>query len=78
MKITLRRHTSFSALLWQEDNLYIAKCIEIELASQGKTKKEAIQNLKEAIELYFEDEPESIKIPVYKNVSVEKLHVMHA
>ncbi|RIK52077.1 hypothetical protein DCC61_00715 [Candidatus Microgenomates bacterium] len=52
--------SGFHALVWQEDDLFVAKTIEIELASQGKTKKEALKNLEEAIELYFQDEPKTI------------------
>lgn len=48
--------SGFNALVWQEDNIFVAKTLEIELASQGKTAKEALDNLEEAIELYFEDE----------------------
>ena len=39
----------------QEDNWFVAKCLENSVASQGKTIDEAIENLKEALELYFED-----------------------
>jgi len=39
------------ALLWKEGNLYVSKCLEIEVASQGKTKEEAIFNLEEALSL---------------------------
>ena len=35
----------------------MARCLEIEIASQGKTTDEALANLKEALELYFEDMP---------------------
>ena len=35
---------------------YVATCIENNVASQGKSIDEAITNLKEAIELYYEDE----------------------
>lgn len=35
----------------------MARCLEIEVASQGKTTDEALANLKEALELYFEDVP---------------------
>ncbi len=45
----------FHSVVWQEDKWYVAKALEIELASQGKTEKEAVANLKEALELYFED-----------------------
>lgn len=40
-------------IVWREDKLFAAKFLEIELASQGETKKEAIDNLKEALSLRF-------------------------
>lgn len=49
-------HHDLNVLVWQEDDLFVAKTVEIEIASQGKTKKEALKNLQEALELYFEDE----------------------
>jgi len=63
----------FHALVWQEDDLYVAKTIEIELASQGKTKKEALKNLEEAIELYFQDEPK----PLFNVNSLQNLTFEH-
>jgi len=45
---------TFTASVWQEGDWYVAQCREIEVASQGKTKKEALSNLAEAIELHFE------------------------
>ena len=35
----------------------MARCLEAEVASQGRTIEEALANLREALELYFEDEP---------------------
>lgn len=46
----------YNALVWKESGLFVAKAIEVEVASQGKTKVEALKNLEEALELYFEDE----------------------
>jgi predicted RNase H-like HicB family nuclease len=43
----------FTASVWREGRLYIAQCREIEIASQGRSKQEAISNLSEAIELHF-------------------------
>lgn len=62
-----------NALVWREENLYVAKAIEVEVASQGKSRKEAINNLKEALELYFEDEklPQS-KISPLSSLKLEK------
>lgn len=44
------------AIVWQEGKLFVAKLLEIELASQGETKNQALANLKEALELYLEGE----------------------
>ncbi len=45
----------FTASVWPEDDMYVAQCMQINVASQGKTEKEALTNLKEALELYFEE-----------------------
>jgi len=45
----------FSAIIYKEDNLYVAECIETGVASQGTTTEEALSNLKEAVELYTEE-----------------------
>jgi len=47
---------TFNSLVWKEGKYYIAKCLEVEVVSPGKTKREALANLKEALSLYFEDE----------------------
>ena len=39
----------------KEDEWYIAKCLENSVASHGKTIDEALAYLKEALELYFDD-----------------------
>ncbi|MGE5613301.1 MAG: type II toxin-antitoxin system HicB family antitoxin [Bacillota bacterium] len=46
-----------TVVIQKEDNWYVAKCIENSVASQGKTVEEAMANLKEALELYYEDMP---------------------
>ena len=35
---------------------YVAKCLDNNVASQGKTIEEALQNLREALELYLQNE----------------------
>jgi predicted RNase H-like HicB family nuclease len=35
----------------------VSRCLEVEVASQGEAVEEALTNLREALELYFEDEP---------------------
>ena len=48
---------TLTAILHREDDLYVAECPEVGSASQGKTIEEAIQNLKEATEIYLEEFP---------------------
>ena len=48
-----------TATVQQEDNWYVAKCVDTHVASQGKSIEEALNNLKEALELYFEDRTDS-------------------
>jgi predicted RNase H-like HicB family nuclease len=44
----------FTASIWREGDWYVAQCLEIDVASQGETEDEALSNLREALELYFE------------------------
>ncbi|GAC1396606.1 MAG: hypothetical protein NVSMB56_11420 [Pyrinomonadaceae bacterium] len=43
----------FSASVWQEDDWFVAQCVEVDVASQGRTEAEALANLREALELHF-------------------------
>lgn len=38
--------------------VYVAYCTTLGIASQGKDTEEAMKNIKEAIELYLEEQPE--------------------
>ena len=62
-----------SAVLTKEDNLYVAYNPETGVASQGKTKVTALKNLREAVELYFEDDP--IGLPKERQVVELKVKV---
>ncbi|MBI2589878.1 type II toxin-antitoxin system HicB family antitoxin [Candidatus Berkelbacteria bacterium] len=44
------------AIVWREDDDFVAQCLNVDVASFGSSKKEALNNLKEALQLYFEDE----------------------
>jgi predicted RNase H-like HicB family nuclease len=49
-------HT-YTAVVHREEALYVAECPEVGVFSQGKSIEEAINNLKEATELYLEEFP---------------------
>ena len=42
-------------IIWKENDTYVSLCLDFGISSFGKTKKEALLNLQEAIELYLED-----------------------
>ncbi len=46
----------FDAVITKEGKLYSSWCPQLDIASSGKTIEEARKNLKEAVELYLEDE----------------------
>ena len=48
---------TFTAIVHQEGNLYVAECSETGTASQGETIEQAVANLQEATELYLEEFP---------------------
>jgi predicted RNase H-like HicB family nuclease len=54
---------TFTAVIYREEDVYVAECPEVGTASQGETIEEAIANLKEATELYLEEFPISKTSP---------------
>jgi len=45
---------SFSAVIEKEGKLFVALCPELDIASQGKSRNSAAQNLREAVRLFLE------------------------
>lgn len=62
---------ALKSIVWKEEKYYVSQCLNVEVSSFGKNKKEALQNLEEALELYFEDE-KNVKI-----TRVEKLELVN-
>ncbi|MCF2142871.1 MAG: type II toxin-antitoxin system HicB family antitoxin [Candidatus Heimdallarchaeota archaeon] len=48
--------STLTAILYKEDDMYVAECPQVGTVSQGSTIEEALANLKEATELYLEDQ----------------------
>ena len=46
---------TFTAVVKKGEKQYVALCQELDVVSQGYTVEEAIDNLKEAVELYVEE-----------------------
>ncbi len=55
-KGAIKMSIKYNVMIQKEENWYVAKCIDNNVASQGKTIEEAMKNLKEALELYAQTE----------------------
>ena len=60
----------FTVSLWQEGVWFVAQCLEVDVASQGRSEEDALANLREALELYFEP-PRPVVQPVIRRIEVE-------
>jgi len=56
----------------QEDKWYVAKCLENSVASHGQSMDEALANLKEALELYYEDNDE---VPTIQQMFITTMEI---
>jgi predicted RNase H-like HicB family nuclease len=56
--IALQRSVRLQAIIWKEEDMFVIKEAFTGVTTQGKTIEEAMENLKEAIELYLEEKPE--------------------
>jgi predicted RNase H-like HicB family nuclease len=65
-----------TAIIEREGNGYVALCPEVDVASQGDSVGEARENLKEALELFFEmASPEEIDTRLHEEVYVTHVEV---
>jgi predicted RNase H-like HicB family nuclease len=65
-----------TAIIEKEDEGYVSLCPELDIASQGDTIEQACDNLKEALELFFETaSPEEIKHRLHGNIFVTQVEV---
>jgi predicted RNase H-like HicB family nuclease len=60
----------FTASIWQEDEWFVAQCVEVDVASQGATEDEAVENLRDALELHFAP-PVATLAPQIRSVEIE-------
>jgi predicted RNase H-like HicB family nuclease len=44
-------------IVYKEGKYYVSQCLNVDLSSFGKTIDEATSHLKEALDLYFENNP---------------------
>lgn len=61
-----------TAAVTHEPPWYVARCLDVEVTSQGESVEEALANLREALQLYFEDTPlpELSEPPIIASVEI--------
>ncbi|MCE5311826.1 MAG: type II toxin-antitoxin system HicB family antitoxin [Nitrospiraceae bacterium] len=65
-----------TAIIEREGNGYVSLCPELDIASQGDSVEEARNNLKEAIELFFETaSAEEIKQRTHDEIFITRFEV---
>lgn len=59
----------FTASVYKDRKWYVAQALDIDVASQGKSVEEALDNLREALTLHFE--PPFRELPELHRIEVE-------
>ena len=65
------RKINLKNVVWKEGKYYVAQCLNVDVSSFGKNREEALRNLDEALELYFED------IKAFRLTKVEKPEIVN-
>ena len=66
----------FTAIIEREDEMYVALCPELDIASQGESVSDARNNLREAIELFLEAaSPDEIQSRLRDEIYVTQMEV---
>jgi predicted RNase H-like HicB family nuclease len=60
----------FSGSIWQEGEWFIAQCVQVDVASQGANEDEALENLRDALELHFSP-PRATIVPHVRDIEVD-------
>ena len=70
------RQRQLTAIIEREGDGYVALCPELDIASQGDTIEQARENLREALELFFESaSPEEITQRLHGEIYITQLEV---
>ncbi len=71
------KHTQFQVVVWREEKHFVAQCLNVDVSSFGDTKEESLTNLKEALELYFED-GKDVQVSVIESAEVVPMALSYA
>ena len=55
--LCLMQEIDVQTVVFREGEHFVAQCLDVDVSSFGANEEEALTNLREALELYFEDAP---------------------
>lgn len=71
--LTMSETVRLTATVSRDDEgWFVARCVQVEVTSQGRTVEAALANLVEALELYYQDEPvpEIVEQPIVAPIEI--------
>ena len=60
----------FTASVWREGKWFVAQCLEVDVASQGRSESAALKNLGDALALHFTP-PVATRVPRVRLLDVD-------
>jgi len=60
-------------VIFKEGKHFVSQCLNVDVASFGASVEEAAKNLKEALDLYFEDDQAKLKYRKIQDTTVGEL-----
>ncbi len=61
-------------VIYEDGGQFVAHCLNTGVATQGDSYDEAIHNIKEAVELYLEDDAETF-IPITSGITLTEQYI---
>lgn len=72
----MKKTRRLTGIIERDEDVYVALCPELDIASQGDTVEEARRNLIEAVELFFETaDPSEVKSRLRSEIFITHLEV---
>ncbi len=65
----MTRKRKFTASVWREGKWFVAQCLEVDVATQGRSESAALSNLADALALHF-DAPLATRAPKVRSIEI--------
>jgi len=62
-------------VVYKEGVYFVSQCLNVDVSSFGKSIQEAIDNLNEALALYFEEPGSQVEIPVINETLLGEIYI---